>query len=218
MRSTSTSRTGARMRASCTCSTSRPRRRSGSGSGRTSKLPERRRRQSASVPRGRPVDASSHLVVLAGVTVPSATLALKSVTRRFGPVTAVDRIDLEIEQDEFFALLGPSGSGKTTLLRIIAGLERPDEGQRGDRRPRRHRPAALWAPRRHGVPEFPAVPAQDGGGEHRLSAAHAEPAQGAARRAAGLGHGPAAAARGWRRAIPTSSPAGSSSGWRWRAA
>jgi putative spermidine/putrescine transport system ATP-binding protein/spermidine/putrescine transport system ATP-binding protein len=60
--------------------------------------------------------------------VPSATLELKSVTRRFGPVTAVDRIDLAIEQDEFFALLGPSGSGKTTLLRIIAGLERPDEG------------------------------------------------------------------------------------------
>ena len=67
--------------------------------------------------------------MLAGVTVPGATLELKSVTRRFGPVTAVDRIDLAIEQSEFFALLGPSGSGKTTLLRIIAGLERPDEGQ-----------------------------------------------------------------------------------------
>ena len=59
---------------------------------------------------------------------PSA-LELKSVTRRFGPVTAVDRIDLAIDQREFFALLGPSGSGKTTMLRIIAGLERPDEGQ-----------------------------------------------------------------------------------------
>ena len=57
-----------------------------------------------------------------------ATLELKSVTRRFGPITAVDSIDLAIEQKEFFALLGPSGSGKTTLLRIIAGLERPDEG------------------------------------------------------------------------------------------
>jgi ABC-type Fe3+/spermidine/putrescine transport system ATPase subunit len=61
--------------------------------------------------------------------VPGATLELKSVTRRFGPVTAVDCIDLAIGQSEFFALLGPSGSGKTTLLRIIAGLERPDEGQ-----------------------------------------------------------------------------------------
>ena len=57
---------------------------------------------------------------------PSATLQLQAVTRRFGPVTAVDRTDLEIEQGEFFALLGPSGSGKTTLLRIIAGLELPE--------------------------------------------------------------------------------------------
>jgi ABC-type Fe3+/spermidine/putrescine transport system ATPase subunit len=61
--------------------------------------------------------------------VPSPTLQLQAVTRRFGPVTAVDRTDLAIEQGEFFALLGPSGSGKTTLLRIIAGLELPDEGR-----------------------------------------------------------------------------------------
>jgi len=59
---------------------------------------------------------------------PGTMLQLQAVTRRFGPVTAVDRTDLEIRQDEFFALLGPSGSGKTTLLRIIAGLELPDEG------------------------------------------------------------------------------------------
>ena len=59
----------------------------------------------------------------------SITLQLQAVTKRFGPVTAVDRTELEIEQGEFFALLGPSGSGKTTLLRIIAGLERPDEGR-----------------------------------------------------------------------------------------
>ncbi len=56
----------------------------------------------------------------------NVTLQLQAVTRRFGPVTAVDRTDLDIEQGEFFALLGPSGSGKTTLLRVIAGLERPD--------------------------------------------------------------------------------------------
>jgi ABC-type Fe3+/spermidine/putrescine transport system ATPase subunit len=56
------------------------------------------------------------------------TLELKAVTRNFGPITAVSRIDLAIEQGEFFALLGPSGSGKTTLLRMIAGLERPNEG------------------------------------------------------------------------------------------
>jgi len=61
--------------------------------------------------------------------VPAAVLRLQSVTKRFGSVTAVDRIDLAIERGEFFTLLGPSGSGKTTMLRIIAGLEQPDEGQ-----------------------------------------------------------------------------------------
>ena len=56
----------------------------------------------------------------------TASLSLQAVSKHFGPVKAVDGIDLDIRQDEFFALLGPSGSGKTTLLRIIAGLERPD--------------------------------------------------------------------------------------------
>ncbi len=65
---------------------------------------------------------------MSGTSVPDAVLRLQSVTKRFGAVTAVDRIDLAIERGEFFALLGPSGSGKTTMLRLIAGLERPDEG------------------------------------------------------------------------------------------
>src|SRR5215470_9493635 len=66
---------------------------------------------------------------VAEIAVPNAALELLSVTRRFGPVIAVDKIDLAIAQDEFFALLGPSGSGKTTMLRIIAGLERPTAGR-----------------------------------------------------------------------------------------
>ena len=59
----------------------------------------------------------------------AASLSLQSVSKHFGQVRAVDGIDLDIRQDEFFALLGPSGSGKTTLLRIIAGLERPKTGR-----------------------------------------------------------------------------------------
>jgi putative spermidine/putrescine transport system ATP-binding protein len=53
---------------------------------------------------------------------------LAGVTRRFGDVVAVDRVDLEIARGEFFTMLGPSGSGKTTTLRMIAGFEVPDEG------------------------------------------------------------------------------------------
>lgn len=54
---------------------------------------------------------------------------LSNVTKRFGEdIVAVDDIDLEIGDGEFFSLLGPSGCGKTTTLRMIAGLEFPTEG------------------------------------------------------------------------------------------
>jgi putative spermidine/putrescine transport system ATP-binding protein len=48
--------------------------------------------------------------------------------KTYGPVVAVDGIDLDVEPGEFFTMLGPSGSGKTTTLRLIAGFERPDAG------------------------------------------------------------------------------------------
>jgi spermidine/putrescine transport system ATP-binding protein len=54
---------------------------------------------------------------------------LVGVTRRFGDVPAVDGIDLTVRPGEFLSLLGPSGCGKTTTLRLIAGFERPDEGE-----------------------------------------------------------------------------------------
>ena len=58
-----------------------------------------------------------------------AEVVLRSLVKEFpGGVTAVDRLDLEIADGEFFALLGPSGCGKTTLLRTIAGLETPTGG------------------------------------------------------------------------------------------
>ena len=52
-----------------------------------------------------------------------------AVTKRFGGVTAVDHLSLDIGHSEFFALLGPSGCGKTTLLRLLAGFGQPDEGR-----------------------------------------------------------------------------------------
>jgi putrescine transport system ATP-binding protein len=51
------------------------------------------------------------------------------VTKRFAGVAAVERVNLDIYEREFFALLGPSGCGKTTLLRLLAGFERPTAGR-----------------------------------------------------------------------------------------
>jgi spermidine/putrescine transport system ATP-binding protein len=55
-------------------------------------------------------------------------IVLRQVTKRFGDLTAVDALDLEIPRGSFFALLGPSGCGKTTTLRMIGGFEDPTEG------------------------------------------------------------------------------------------
>jgi sulfate transport system ATP-binding protein len=56
------------------------------------------------------------------------SIELKSVSKRFGEVTAVDNVSLTVTEGELVALLGPSGGGKTTVLRMIAGLEVPTEG------------------------------------------------------------------------------------------
>jgi spermidine/putrescine ABC transporter ATP-binding subunit len=53
----------------------------------------------------------------------------RGITKRFGSLTAVNRVDLKVRQGEFLSLLGPSGCGKTTSLRLIAGFEQPDEGE-----------------------------------------------------------------------------------------
>lgn len=56
-------------------------------------------------------------------------LEVRGVVRRFGGVTAVDGIDLELEAGELLSVIGPNGAGKTTLFNLITGLERPDTGR-----------------------------------------------------------------------------------------
>lgn len=56
-------------------------------------------------------------------------VAFEGVTKQYGDVRAVDSVDLDIREGEFFALLGPSGCGKTTLMRMLAGFEEPSEGR-----------------------------------------------------------------------------------------
>jgi ABC-type sugar transport system ATPase subunit len=58
-----------------------------------------------------------------------ARLQLEGVTKRFGVIEAVNALNLDIADGEFFCVLGPPGAGKTTTLRLIVGLEQPDEGQ-----------------------------------------------------------------------------------------
>lgn len=59
----------------------------------------------------------------------TAEITLDSISKRFGGVSAVESVSLTVEPGEFVALLGASGCGKSTTLRIMAGLERPDEGR-----------------------------------------------------------------------------------------
>jgi len=56
-------------------------------------------------------------------------LRLAGVTKTFGPLHAVNAIDLDVREGEFLTVVGPSGSGKTTLLRMLAGLETPTAGE-----------------------------------------------------------------------------------------
>jgi putative spermidine/putrescine transport system ATP-binding protein len=59
----------------------------------------------------------------------TAAVEFQQVSRHYGTVRAVDRVDLSIAEGSFFAMLGPSGSGKTTCLRLISGFEKPTAGQ-----------------------------------------------------------------------------------------
>ena len=58
----------------------------------------------------------------------STAVQFAGVSRHYGEVKALDQVDLEVFEGEFFAMLGPSGSGKTTCLRLVAGFEQPSAG------------------------------------------------------------------------------------------
>ncbi|TQJ88170.1 ABC transporter ATP-binding protein [Streptomyces sp. SLBN-31] len=55
-------------------------------------------------------------------------IGLRGISKAYGPVTALDGLELDVREGEFFCLLGPSGAGKTTTLKTVAGLEHPDSG------------------------------------------------------------------------------------------
>ena len=57
-----------------------------------------------------------------------AILQLRGLTKNFGQLTAVDHVDLDVAEGEFFTIVGPSGCGKTTMLRMLAGMESPTSG------------------------------------------------------------------------------------------
>jgi putative spermidine/putrescine transport system ATP-binding protein len=58
----------------------------------------------------------------------TTAVQFSQVSRHYGAVKALDEVDLEVFEGEFFAMLGPSGSGKTTCLRLVAGFEQPTSG------------------------------------------------------------------------------------------
>jgi putative spermidine/putrescine transport system ATP-binding protein len=72
-------------------------------------------------------EAVARTQTVAGPDAPA--VRIEGVTKTFGSIVAVDDIDLDIADGEFFSMLGPSGSGKTTVLRMIAGFEEPTSGR-----------------------------------------------------------------------------------------
>ena len=73
----------------------------------------------------------------------STAVRFAGVSRHYGDVKALDQVDLEVFEGEFFAMLGPSGSGKTTCLRLVAGFEQPSAGH-----------IEIFAETAEGVPPF----------------------------------------------------------------
>lgn len=66
-------------------------------------------------------------------------IEIQGLTKRYGPIIAVDGLDLTVRQGELFALLGVNGAGKTTTIKMLSCLTRPDGGDAGCW-------AAAWSP------------------------------------------------------------------------
>jgi len=81
------------------------------------------------IPASPPETERASDVTAATGTGATVAVRLDGVHKRFGDVSAVDGIDLDVRDGEFFSMLGPSGSGKTTTLRMIAGFELPTSGR-----------------------------------------------------------------------------------------
>ncbi len=79
--------------------------------------------------RGARLSGPSGALIADARTSAATAVRLDGVVKRFGDVAAVDGVDLDVVEGEFFSMLGPSGSGKTTCLRMIAGFEKPTAGR-----------------------------------------------------------------------------------------
>ena len=93
-----------------------------------------------------------------------ATLQVRGLTKRFGGLTAVKNLSLDLREGEILGLIGPNGSGKSTAMKSIMGIERPTAGEVVFQGGKRRRPAraqdraqGLW----HGVPAFAAAQPPD---------------------------------------------------------
>jgi len=63
-----------------------------------------------------------------GKTGPTPFLQLRGIVKQFGDFVAVDGVELDIAEGEFFTIVGPSGSGKTTMIRMLVGMDQPTNG------------------------------------------------------------------------------------------